>query len=1011
MDTPVINGTPYPVLHVAPSAYRFQILSAANDRGWNLSWFLAATPTGTVCNGTQPAGSACTEVNMVPAVTPPAGSPTPLCTTAIPITNSNVTTGLASALLDSTGAPLNGTGLPANCWPSTWPLTAGITSAGLTGIVPDPRYAGPAWVQIGTEGGLLPAPVVIPATPTLYETNTKSITVGSVATHGLWLGPAERADVIVDFSAFAGKTLILYNDGPAPIPGYDIRNDYYTGDADQTSVGGAPPTQPGYGPNTRTIMQVIVDQVNPNAPLAYNLNTLKAAFATTGTTTGIFPATQPVPVVPEPDYNFAYNKTYTGNYFSVPDHYISYVNFDGSLPGIVVTAGGTGYTTAPAIGFTGATCTTTPVATATVAGGVVTAINLTNPGVCATAPTVTISGPGTGATAISGSVLLRKAIQELFTPDYGRMNATLGTELPLTNFTTQTTIPLAYVDPPTEIFKPNETQVWRITHNGVDTHLIHFHLFNVQIINRIGWDNTLRKPDANEVGWKDTVKMNPLEDVVVALRPIQPDMSAFFPMPDSVRNLDVTMNAGTTGQFTGLDPFTNLPITVINQPVNFGWEYVWHCHILGHEENDMMRPMVFQVPPETPSGLSAVLKTTAPTGVTLNWTNNSVSATSFTIQRALDAGFTVGLTNLTLGTPTMDANPLPRGATTFTDTTVAPATPYFYRVAATKTFPARQSPVWTIPPQTENISSPSIGPVSITSGGLNLTAAPSSPTTVGRTITFTAAMGGAGNFEYRFFWRTATGTWTQGQAYSTTATWNWNTAALALPAGTYYIQVYARHVGNTVAFEAAKAISYTLSLPASGVTLTPSVASPQPVGATITMTAAGQGGSGIYEYRFFWKTATGSWTQGQAYSTTATWNWNTAALALPTGTYYIQVYARNAGSTAAFEAANSMSFTLGSPTSGVTLTPSVASPQLHGATISMTAAGQGGSGNYEYSFFWRTATGTWTLGRAYSTTATWNWNTAALALPAGTYYLQVYARNVGSIAAFEAAKAISYILN
>ena len=30
------------------------------------------------------------------------------------------------------------------------------------------------------------------------------------------------------------------------------------------------------------------------------------------------------------------------------------------------------------------------------------------------------------------------------------------------------------------------------------------------------------------------------------------------------------------------------PIT--NQLVNFGWEYVWHCHILSHEEMDMMRP-------------------------------------------------------------------------------------------------------------------------------------------------------------------------------------------------------------------------------------------------------------------------------------------------------------------------------------------------------------------------------------------------------------------------------------
>ena len=36
--------------------------------------------------------------------------------------------------------------------------------------------------------------------------------------HSLLLAPAERADVIVDFSQFAGKTLILYNDAPAAFP-------------------------------------------------------------------------------------------------------------------------------------------------------------------------------------------------------------------------------------------------------------------------------------------------------------------------------------------------------------------------------------------------------------------------------------------------------------------------------------------------------------------------------------------------------------------------------------------------------------------------------------------------------------------------------------------------------------------------------------------------------------------------------------------------------------------------
>src|SRR4029077_13054481 len=32
MDTPMVNGKAYPVMHVAPAAYRFRILSAGNDR-------------------------------------------------------------------------------------------------------------------------------------------------------------------------------------------------------------------------------------------------------------------------------------------------------------------------------------------------------------------------------------------------------------------------------------------------------------------------------------------------------------------------------------------------------------------------------------------------------------------------------------------------------------------------------------------------------------------------------------------------------------------------------------------------------------------------------------------------------------------------------------------------------------------------------------------------------------------------------------------------------------------
>ena len=68
------------------------------------------------------------------------------------------------------------------------------------------------------------------------------------------------------------------------------------------------------------------------------------------------------------------------------------------------------------------------------------------------------------------------------------------------------------------MLQSGETQIWKITHNGVDTHSIHFHLFNVQLINRVGWDGAIRPPDPNELGWKETVRMNPLEDFIVAAR-------------------------------------------------------------------------------------------------------------------------------------------------------------------------------------------------------------------------------------------------------------------------------------------------------------------------------------------------------------------------------------------------------------------------------------------------------------------------------------------------------------
>ena len=141
---------------------------------------------------------------------------------------------------------------------------------------------------------------------------------------------------------------------------------------------------------------------------------------------------------------------------------------------------------------------------------------------------------------------------------------------------------------------------------------------------------------------------------------------------------------------------------------NFGWEYVWHCHILSHEEKDMMRSIAFAVPPMAPTGLTATANVSG-TAVTLAWTNPSVNASGFTVERATDAGFTTGLTKTPLGL-----------VTTFADNTVLPSTAYFYRVVANNTVGSSVPgyPTLTADSQPSNIASvapPSMVVVSPTS--------------------------------------------------------------------------------------------------------------------------------------------------------------------------------------------------------------------------------------------------------------------------------------------------------
>ena len=79
-----------------------------------------------------------------------------------------------------------------------------------------------------------------------------------------------------------------------------------------------------------------------------------------------------------------------------------------------------------------------------------------------------------------------------------------------------------------------------------------------------------------------------------------------------------------------VDPDGNVS-TILNTLVNFGWEYVYHCHILSHEEMDMMRPVMLAVPP-----LAATIASFDQATQTIMFNDNSITETSFIVQKSID---------------------------------------------------------------------------------------------------------------------------------------------------------------------------------------------------------------------------------------------------------------------------------------------------------------------------------------------------------------------------------------
>jgi spore coat protein A, manganese oxidase len=144
----------------------------------------------------------------------------------------------------------------------------------------------------------------------------------------------------------------------------------------------------------------------------------------------------------------------------------------------------------------------------------------------------------------------------------------------------------------TELPVLGTTEVWEVVNLTGDAHPIHLHGVQFQMLNRQkvnvkryekawvqanGMAPVMGEvapvavgpyavgmpvpPDANELGWKDTFRMNPGEVTRVIIRFAPSSGAPAFPY-------DATAEPG----------------------------YVWHCHIIEHEDNEMMRPLKMVAP-------------------------------------------------------------------------------------------------------------------------------------------------------------------------------------------------------------------------------------------------------------------------------------------------------------------------------------------------------------------------------------------------------------------------------
>jgi len=122
---------------------------------------------------------------------------------------------------------------------------------------------------------------------------------------------------------------------------------------------------------------------------------------------------------------------------------------------------------------------------------------------------------------------------------------------------------LKWEDDITETPSENSDETWEIFNFTADAHPIHVHLVQFQVQDRQGLDN--------------------LDEEGIAVPPAFPAGDTISPEPFEMGFKDTVI--AYPGQVTRIKARFDVPTGQVLPAL-----YVWHCHIVEHEDNEMMRP-------------------------------------------------------------------------------------------------------------------------------------------------------------------------------------------------------------------------------------------------------------------------------------------------------------------------------------------------------------------------------------------------------------------------------------